>query len=191
MAVADLHQGNIVEFLADVFDRRGNEAYLGEPVTMAEHMLQGASLAAEMGADEFTIVGALLHDVGHFSGEFGIFSMSDTKDRHHEVAGAKLIEAFFPVEVVDCVRHHVAAKRYLCAVEPVYFDALSEASVHSLQLQGGPMTPEEVRVFAQTPNLERIVQVRRCDDAGKVRGTRIPGFDHYVSLLRETIHSRD
>ncbi|MEZ5887820.1 MAG: hypothetical protein R3D56_13185 [Paracoccaceae bacterium] len=38
---------NIVAFIGDVFDRRGDEEYLGEPVTMAQHMLQGATIAAQ------------------------------------------------------------------------------------------------------------------------------------------------
>ena len=42
---ATLTPGNIVAFLADIFERRGGEEYLGEPVTMAEHMLQGAHFA--------------------------------------------------------------------------------------------------------------------------------------------------
>ena len=42
----DLDRDTIVPFLADIFARRGGEEYLGEPVTMAQHMLQGATFAA-------------------------------------------------------------------------------------------------------------------------------------------------
>ena len=142
-----LTQANIVDFLADIFERRGGEEYLGEPVTMAEHMLQGATFAEEAGHREEIIVAALLHDIGHFTSEFGTFSMQDTKDRHHEEAGAEVLEAFFPTLITDCVRYHVAAKRYLCATRPEYFARLSEASVHSLNLQGGPMSDAEVAEF--------------------------------------------
>ena len=99
---------------------------------MAEHMLQGAALAAEKGYGEHTIVAALLHDVGHFTSEFGMFTLEDEEDRFHEEAGARVLERFFPALVVDCVRHHVAAKRYLCATEPDYLAKLSQASVLSL-----------------------------------------------------------
>ena len=142
-----LTRDNIVAFLGDIFDRRGGEEYLGEPVTMAEHMLQGATIAEQNGQDEIIIVSALLHDIGHFTSEFGTFTMDDTEDRYHEEAGAKVLEEFFPSVVTDCVRYHVAAKRYLCATKPEYFKRLSEASIHSLNLQGGPMDADEVAEF--------------------------------------------
>ncbi|MCE2518176.1 MAG: hypothetical protein J4F41_10255 [Alphaproteobacteria bacterium] len=82
-----------------------------------------------------------------------------------------------------CVQHHVAAKRYLCATDADYYAALSEASKHSLRLQGGPMTADEVEEFAQTPHLERILMVRRCDDGGKVAGGDTPSLDHYLGIM--------
>ena len=146
-----LNQDNIVEFIGSIFDRRGSEEYLGELVTMGEHMLQGASIAESEGQPEEIIVGALLHDIGHFTGEFGTFMMNDTEDRHHEDAGAVLLEKFSPKVITDCCRYHVAAKRYLCATQPEYFGHLSEASIHSLNLRGGPMTQDEVTEFERTP----------------------------------------
>ena len=137
--MTDLTPDTIVAFLGDIFTRRGHEEYLGEPVTMAEHMLQGATIAEAQGQSEDIIVATLLHDIGHFTSEFGTFQMNDTQDRYHEEAGAQVLGRFFPAIVTDCVRYHVAAKRYLCAARPEYFAKLSEASVHSLNLQGGPM----------------------------------------------------
>jgi phosphonate degradation associated HDIG domain protein len=184
---SQLTRDNIVAFIGDIFERRGGEEYLGEPVTMAEHMLQGAYLAEQQGEDEVIVAAALLHDIGHFTSEFGTFSMHDTEDRHHEEAGAKVLERFFPKLIVDCVRRHVAAKRYLCATDPAYFAELSQASVHSLKLQGGPMSPEEVAAFETQPNVRDIVKVRRFDDAGKVAGMRTPGFKHYAPLLQRIV----
>jgi phosphonate degradation associated HDIG domain protein len=182
-----LTQTNIVDFLEDIFERRGGEEYLGEPVTMAEHMLQGATLAERQGEDEETIVAALLHDIGHFTSEFGTFSMDDTEDRYHEEAGAKVLEQFFPSVVTDCVRYHVAAKRYLCATRPEYFGRLSEASVHSLNLQGGPMSEQEVAAFETNPNLERIVAVRYLDDAGKHPDMETPRFAHFAPMVQRVV----
>ncbi|MEM6987440.1 MAG: HD domain-containing protein, partial [Pseudomonadota bacterium] len=164
----------IVDFIGDIFARCGDTEYLGEPVTMAQHMLQGATMAEEQGLEEDIIVGALLHDIGHFTSEFGTFSMDDTEDRFHEEAGAKVLERFFPSVVIDCVRHHVAAKRYLCATRPDYFNELSEASVHSLNLQGGPMSKEESRAFEANPNLDKIISVRLLDDAGELPDMATP-----------------
>ncbi len=186
---------NIVAFIGDIFERCGEDEYLGEPVTMAEHMLQGATIAENSGQDEEIIVGALLHDIGHFTSEFGTFSMDDVEDRQHEEAGAKVLAEFFPPVITDCVRYHVAAKRYLCATKPEYFKRLSAASVYSLKLQGGPMEPDEVAEFEKTPNLAKILQVRYLDDAGKrptwkrlIFGILLPWFNVLSIRLQRLDH---
>jgi len=183
----NLSRENIVAFIVDIFERRGGEEYLGEPVTMAEHMLQGAFLADQRGEDEVIVSAALLHDIGHFTSEFGTFSMADTQDRHHEEAGARVLERFFPRLLIDCVRHHVAAKRYICATDPSYFGQLSDASIHSLSLQGGPMSPAEAAEFEKNPNWRDIVKVRHLDDAGKIAGMRTPGIAHYATILQRVV----
>ena len=182
-----LTRETIVDFLGSIFDRRGGEEYLGEPVSMGQHMLQGATMAEEAGHPEDIIVGALLHDIGHFTSEFGTFTMEDTEDRHHEDAGAEVLERFFPSVITDCVRYHVAAKRYLCATRPAYFDQLSEASVHSLMLQGGPMTAEEITAFETLPNLRQIITVRYLDDAGKRPDMETPDFWHFAPMVQRMV----
>lgn len=185
--VRKLNRENIVEFIGGIFDRRGDEEYLGEPVTMAEHMLQGATIAEQNGQPEEIIVGALLHDIGHFTSEFGMFSMNDTEDRFHEEAGAEVLERFFPSVITDCVRYHVAAKRYLCATKPEYFNRLSEASVHSLNLQGGPMNAEEVAEFERNPNLKQIIAVRYLDEAGKRADMETPDYWHFAPMVQRMV----
>lgn len=184
---SELTSETIVAFLASIFERRGAEEYLGEPVTMGEHMLQGATLAERNGQSDEIVVGALLHDIGHFTSEFGMFTMEDTEDRHHEDAGAEVLERFFPSVVTDCCRYHVAAKRYLCATKPSYFDRLSEASIHSLNLQGGPMNAEEVQEFEKNPNLKEIIAVRYLDEAGKVAGMETPDFQHFAPRVQRLV----
>ena len=183
----DLSPQTIVAFLADIFERRGGEEYLGEPVTMAEHMLQGAHMAEQRGENEEIVVATLLHDIGHFTSEFGTFSMDDTHDKYHEEEGARVLERFFPRIVTDCVRYHVAAKRYICATDPNYLDQLSVASLHSLKLQGGPMSAAEVAEFEKRPNVREIVKVRYLDDAGKVAGMVTPGFAHYAPMVQRVV----
>lgn len=188
----DLNRDNIVDFLASIFERRGAEEYLGEPVTIGAHMLQGATIAEHNNQPEEIIVGALLHDIGHFTGEFGSFAMDDEEDRHHEDAGAAILERFFPSVVTDCCRYHVAAKRYLCATKPDYFRRLSEASVHSLKLQGGPMSGEEVAAFEQNPNFKAIIAVRYLDEAGKNPDMETPDFWHFAPMVQRLIdHNLD
>ena len=182
-----LTRENIVAFIGDIFDRRGDDEYLGEPVTMAQHMLQGETIAAQNAMSEEIVVAALLHDIGHFTSEFGTFSMDDTEDRFHEEAGAELLEQFFPSVVTDCVRYHVAAKRYLCATKPEYFKRLSEASIHSLNLQGGPMGADEVAEFEKNPNLKEIVQVRYLDEAGKRPDMDTPDYWHFAPMVQRVV----
>lgn len=179
-----LSTGSIVDFIGDIFARRGAESYLGERVTMSQHMLQAAQLAEEAGASERTIVAALLHDIGHYTNEFPDDALAQGTDNLHEEAGARVLAPFFPDEVTDPIRHHVAAKRYLCATDPAYFDKLSPASVHTLNLQGGPMDADEVRRFAAEPNLGAILQVRIWDDAGKDPARHTLGFDHYAPMIQ-------
>lgn len=144
-------------------------------------------MAEAEGLDDEIVVGALLHDIGHFTSEFGSFTMEDTEDRYHEEAGAKVLGPFFPSVVIDCVLHHVAAKRYLCATSADYFAKLSEASVHSLGLQGGPMSAEEVAEFEKNKNLEKIVKVRYLDDAGKDPDMETPDFWHFADRVQRVV----
>ena len=188
-SVTDLNATNIVDFIGSIFEKRGDEEYLGEPVTMGQHMLQGATMAEQSSEPDEIIIGTLLHDIGHFTSEFGTFSMEDTEDRYHEDAGAAVLEQFFPKVITDCCRHHVAAKRYLCATDPEYFQKLSTASIHSLNLQGGPMSEAELKDFEKNPNLKKILKVRLYDDAGKIPDMITPSFWHFAPLVQKMVDS--
>lgn len=179
--------GEITGLLRDIFRRRGDESYLGEPVSMTEHMLQTAWIAEQAGEDRTVVVAALLHDIGHYTGEFGDDYIDIGVDNMHEVAGERFLGRWFPPEVTEPVRWHVDAKRYLCAVDPSYFSTLTEASVRTLELQGGPMDPEEVVRFSANPWLDSIVRVRRYDDGGKVPGRKTPDLEHYLEMVREVL----
>ena len=177
----------IIPVIADIFARRGADEYLGEQVSMAEHMLQSAHFAERASQSNEVIAAALLHDIGHYVGEFGTFTMQDTADRFHEDTGAEMLSPFLPPRVVACVQHHVAAKRYLCATKPEYFRRLSPASIHSLNLQGGPMSEAEAKNFAANPYLSDILKVRTYDEAGKQPGLETKTFADYMPMLQNLV----
>ena len=149
---------NAVETIGELFAGPGARDHLGEPVPIGEHMLQAGALAEAAGARGALVAAALLHDIGHLLGE--------DEDRHGE-AGANWLSQWFGDAVTEPVRLHVAAKRYLCAVEPGYFGLLSAESVRTLSLQGGPMTAAEVAAFEALPFSRDAVAVRRWDDQAK------------------------
>ncbi|MEZ0090519.1 phosphonate degradation HD-domain oxygenase [Streptacidiphilus sp. EB129] len=184
---------NPLDTLAALFDGEGAAEYFGEAVTQAQHMLQAAFLAQGEGASASLVAAALLHDIGHFEtltahhgGSSGAELMSGT-DNRHSVTGAEWLAGWFGPAVTEPVRLHVAAKRYLCAVEPDYFGRLSEASVHTLSVQGGPMTPEQATAFAAGPYAADAVRLRRWDEAAKDPDLAVPGFEHFRPLLADLI----
>lgn len=181
---------DVVDQLAMLFAEQGESEYLGEPVTQAEHMLQAAAYAEASGAPNPLIAAALLHDVGHFIGEISGHELMSGTDNRHSHTGADWLAAWFPETVTEPIRMHVAAKRYLCAVEPGYFDLLSDASVYTLRVQGGPMSGEEIADFARGGYADDAVALRRWDEAAKVPNAHVPDFDHYRPLLQRLIEAR-
>ncbi|WP_299377121.1 HD domain-containing protein [uncultured Kiloniella sp.] len=180
---------NIVDFIGDIFHRRGADSYLGEDVTMSEHMLQGAQLAEKAGANDALIAAALLHDIGHYTNEFPDDALEKGINNHHDEAGAAVLEKFFPAVITECVRQHVAAKRYLCAKDEAYFSRLSDASIHTLNLQGGPMSEAEMQELEKNPHLKEIIQVRYWDDEGKNPAVTTPPYEHYAPILQRVVDS--
>ncbi len=173
----------VVDRLRELFEGPGAADYLGEDVSQAQHMLQTAALAERDGAPTELVVAALLHDVGHFTGPLtGADLMGGSDNRHSHVAADWLAQWFSPA-VTEPIRLHVAAKRYLCAVEPTYFAVLSEASRYTLDVQGGPMSSEEVDTFEAEPYAQDAVRLRRWDDAAKDAAQSVPAFDHYEHRL--------
>ncbi len=162
----------------------GRSAYLGERVSITEHMLQTAHAAERAGAPPALVAAALLHDIAYVVHEP---PEDPALDAGHPALGGRVLAPHFGPAVAEPVRLHVAAKRYLCAVEPGYRAALSPASVSTLAVQGGPLTDAEVRDFEASPYAADAVRLRRWDDAAKVAGAPTPDLAHYRPLLERLL----
>lgn len=174
---------SVAEEVRALYGRLGSAAYFGERVSMTEHGLQAAHFARVQGASDQLVVAALLHDVGHLLEEVPEAIEEWVSDSRHEELGARWLAQRFAAEIAEPVRLHVPAKRYLCAVDPHYFARLSTASVHTLKLQGGPMSAAEVARFEQEPHHREAVRLRQWDDQGKVAGLLTAPLQAYTALI--------
>ncbi|HYP32594.1 MAG TPA: HD domain-containing protein [Burkholderiaceae bacterium] len=178
---------DILERIEHWFALHGATSYEGkrhESVSALAHALQCAQLAEDARADSQLVAAALLHDVGHFVAINEVGAMADVDDAH-ELRGVAVLVRDFPPAVVEPIRLHVAAKRYLTATEPAYLRGLSPASVHSLAQQGGPLRGGEIARFEAQPFAEDAVRLRRWDDLAKTPGRATPGLDYYLAVLDE------
>ncbi|MBB3283451.1 HD domain-containing protein [Mitsuaria sp. TWR114] len=171
-----------------VFHRRGHLQYgdeRREPVTALEHALQCAQLAEWAHAEHSLVAAALLHDVGQLM-DGG--STAPLRDDQHELTALPLLRAGgLGPDVLEPIRLHVDAKRYLVSTDPAYGPGLSEASRHSLALQGGPMNAEERLRFMTQRHASAALQLRRWDDLAKRPGMRTPPLGYYLALLEELL----
>jgi len=176
----------VVSEIFDLFARFGSERY-GEDICLERHMLQTAALAQSVGAPGSVVVAALLHDIGHLLHARDAATAGQGRDTEHEAFGAAWLSRAFDRDVTAPIALHVSAKRYLCAVEPGYFERLSAASRLSLALQGGAMSDDEALAFAKEPAFEAALILRRCDDDGKDASVRTPDIEHYRGLLTASL----
>lgn len=180
-----------IEALVDLYRSPAGSMRYDEHVTELEHALQCADLAMDDGADDALVIAALFHDVGHLlpDGAASTTTPADAAlsfpdhDDEHEITGSVVLRACFGVDVSAPVALHVLAKRYLCGVDDGYLNLLSESSVHSLSMQGGPMSAEECSRFRHRPGWESAVRLRRWDDAAKVPGARTRSLDHHLARI--------
>jgi phosphonate degradation associated HDIG domain protein len=174
----------VVTEIVSLFKVKGDRAYEGEGVSQLEHALQSAQRAEQDGAGPELICAALLHDIGHLINDRGETPTLRGVDDQHQNAALPFLRGRFPAAVVEPIRLHVDAKRYLCAIRPGYREALSEDSKRSLELQGGVFAPAQAERFMRQPFAADAVKVRLWDDAAKVPGLPTPDLAHFEAILR-------
>jgi len=177
------------ERVAAVLRASSKMDYIGEAISQLEHALQCAKFAADSGADDETVLGAMLHDVGHLPLEkdqdgSSLARMGDLGVQDHEALGAEfLLRLGFSDKVAQLVRGHVQAKRYLVWKHDQYARKLSAASKRTLEYQGGPMNDAEALAFEKSEMFDAILKLRSWDDKAKIVGLRVPGLDHYLPMM--------
>lgn len=178
---------DVANAIIDLYERKGASNY-DEAVTQLSHALQCGDHARDRGATTETIVAAFLHDIGHLLVDehdgHGDFL---NRDLHHEDVGARFLANWFGPSITEPIRLHVPAKRYLCAVDSGYHDGLSLASVRSLEVQGGPMSNDEVAEFRAAQGSDTAVELRRWDDLAKVADASTSSLDSVRALIESVV----
>ena len=170
----------ITKQIIDLFESKGGSMYGGEAVTQLEHALQAADLAKKNHASDSLIAASLLHDLPEMASEEGI------DDVHEDLAG-RFLKEYFIDAVTEPVKLHVQAKRYLCAVEPGYYESLSQPSKTSLALQGGIMVDQEIVEFQKNPYYHDAVSLRKWDDLAKVSNLDCPDLNEYITSIENSL----
>jgi phosphonate degradation associated HDIG domain protein len=166
--------------IEQLFALRGAEQYAGEPVTQLEHALQCALLAESEDAGDELVTAALLHDLGHMLHGLGATPTLRGVDDGHQYRALRFLRGRFGAAVIDPIKLHVDAKRYLCAVRPAYFTGLSEDSRRSLQLQGGVFDAGQAEGFIAQSGAAQAVRLRMWDDQAKQAGRTTPSLPYYL-----------
>jgi len=168
-----------------LFARHGANQYSGEPVTQLEHALQTAHLAEQSQGDDELVTACLLHDLGHLLNDQG-GGTSDTPtlrgvDDKHQYFALPFLRGLFPDRVIDAIKLHVDAKRYLCQVNPAYHGQLSADSQRSLELQGGVFDAAQAQAFITLPGAHDAVLLRQWDDLAKQLELDTPPLAHFLA----------
>src|SRR4051812_5832544 len=166
-----------------LFARKGGRLYEGEGVTQLEHALQTAAQAEATGAQPSLIAAALLHDLGHLLSDQGDTPTLRGVDDLHQFAALPFLRGLYADDVLEPIRLHVDAKRYLCATRDDYYAELSADSKRSLTLQGGIYTADDAAQFIRQPHAQDAVKIRLWDDTAKIAGAPTPPLAHFVAAL--------
>ena len=166
--------------------KNNKSLYIGEKITISEHMIQSAMLAEKSKCDDGLVCSCLLHDYGHFIIEDPNSLVKRNKDGEHENIGYEYLKKFFSKEIVEPIKYHVMAKRYL-ARNKKYFNFLSKASKISLKLQGGFLSEKECKEFKKKKYFKNSILVRKFDEAAKKNNIKMKSIDNYKNLLRSKL----
>ena len=172
-----------------LFEARGGEQYSGESVTQLQHALQTAALGEVEGASDALVTAALLHDLGHLLHDLGETPSMRGVDDVHQYRALPFLRGLFDDDVLNAIKLHVDAKRYLCATLASYLGDLSADSKRSLLLQGGIFSADEAAAFIIQPGAQDAVRLRLWDDLAKDADRVTPPLSHFIQRARRCAKS--
>ena len=172
---------DIIEKIISNF-KNNKSLYIGEKVTIAEHMIQSAMMAEKSKSKDYLVCSCLLHDYGHFILDDPDELVKKNTDGKHEDIGYEYLNKFFKKEIVEPIKHHVQAKRYL-ARNKTYFEKLSKASKVSLELQGGILNDKDTESFKRKSYFKSSILLRKFDEAAKKTYVKMKTIHDYKKLL--------
>ena len=176
---------NIVDEIINKY-KTNNSLYIGEKITISNHMIQTAMLAEKDNSPKSLVCSCLLHDYGHFIIENPDILVSKLLDGKHEYLAFKFLNKYFKPDIVEPIKLHVQAKRYLCR-DNSYFNLLSKASKISLKLQGGILNDDESKEFKKKKYFKNSILVRKFDESAKQTNIKMKSIDSYKSLLKSKL----
>lgn len=178
-----------IDQILEVLTGPGNDQWYGSDgrVSQIQHALQCATLAEREGASAALVTAALLHDIGHLTNQQARAAADTRVDACHENRAVRFLQQWYGPAVLEPIRLHVAAKRYLVRLEPAYRDLLSADSIRSLEVQGGTMTEAEAAAFAAEPFAFDAVALRRWDDRAKDPQAQTPPVEHFRRHLKAAL----
>ena len=176
---------NILDKIISNFNNN-KSLYIGEKITISNHMIQSAMLAEQKNCKDDFVCSCLLHDYGHFILENPDELVKQSKDGRHENVAYEYLSKFFKKEIVEPIKYHVLAKRYL-ARDKKYFELLSDASKISLKLQGGILSDLESGEFEQKDYFKNSILLRKFDELAKKTDIKMKTIYDYRLLLSSKI----
>ncbi len=174
--------GLTLDQIEGLFHLTGDQPYGGTPVTQAEHARQTAALALAENAAPSLVTAALLHDLGHLIIQHPDVVRVDGADYKHQYFVLPFLRDLFGPDVLEPIRLHVEAHRYLCYLEPDYLGPRNSAARRALDLAGGVFDAAQASEFAAIPWAPEAIRLRRWDDQACQAAAEPPPLSYFLEI---------
>lgn len=172
-----------IDEISHLYETRGAAWYVKEKVTHRQHATQCAWLAEKAASAPELVTAALLHDLGHLLASYAEQLPPDADDGHQYIP-VPFLRGRFPDAVIEPIRLHVDATRYLCGIDSAYWARQSDSERRCLARQGGPFNEAESAAFLMRPFAADALRVRRWDDLAQDLNAKPPPWSHFARVLQ-------